>query len=408
MTNIELFTAALGLQSPWQIVKVDFTEVSENTPELHLWIDFQKGHRFTIDGTSSTAYDTKDRTWRHLNFFQHKCFIHCPVPRVKTGDGSIHVVSVPWARKGSGFTLLFEAFALELIRSEMPVSRIGELLGENPNRIWTIFRYHVGIAYQAADHSSIEVLGLDETSVRKGHQYITLGVDMQERSVVRVVTGKGAASVLQIADYLKTKGSPPEKVRHVCMDMSPAFISGVGEGFPEAAITFDRYHVKALLNQAMNEVRKAEGKEHARLKGHKYTFLRNNSTLSERKRKERDELITLFPTLGEAYRLKVLFDDFWDFEDPTEAEDFLKDWCKQAKEAKINPYLKIVNTLKAHWSGIVNYIKSKINNGILEGINSKIQLAKRRARGYSNLQNLSMMIYLIAGNLIFNHPHKTA
>ena len=408
MTNIELFTAALGLQSPWQIVKVDFAEVSANTPELHLWIDFQKGHKFSIGGTTSTAYDTVDRTWRHLNFFQHKCFIHCPVPRLKIGDGSIQMVSVPWARKGSGFTLLFEAFALELIRSEMPVSRIGELLGENPNRIWTIFRHHVGAAYQAADHSGIEALGLDETSVRKGHNYITLGVDMQERSVVRVVPGKGASSVLQIADYLKTKGSPAEKVRHVCMDMSPAFISGVGEGFPEAAITFDRYHVKVLLNQAMDEVRKAERKEHAMLKDHKYTFLRNESTLSERKRRERDELITLFPTLGEAYRLKVLFDDFWDFENSIDAEAFLKDWCKQAEKAKINPYLKFVNTLKAHWSGIVNYIKSKINNGILEGINSKIQLAKRRARGYSNLQNLSMMIYLIAGNLIFNHPHKTA
>jgi len=115
-------------------------------------------------------------------------------------------------------------------------------------------------------------------------------------------------------------------------------------------------------------------------------------------------LIELLPVLGEAYRLKILFDDFWEMKDIAEAQAFLTFWCDLAEDAKIHPFIKFVNTLKSHWTGIVNYIESNLSNGILEGINSKIQLAKRRARGYRNTDNFINMIYLIAGKLKFNYP----
>ncbi len=119
------------------------------------------------------------------------------------------------------------------------------------------------------------------------------------------------------------------------------------------------------------------------------------------------ELIEDYPTLGEAYRLKELFDDFWDFKDPEEANAFLAYWCDLTQEAKIRPFIKFANTIKAHWTGVLNYINTNISNGVLEGINNKIQLAKRRARGYRNIDNFIAMIYFIAGKLEFDYPHRS-
>jgi len=118
-------------------------------------------------------------------------------------------------------------------------------------------------------------------------------------------------------------------------------------------------------------------------------------------------LIETYPTLGEAYRLKELFGDFWEFNDKEQGMAFLAYWCDLVEDSGIPAFKKFANTLNAHWTGIVNHIESKISNGILEGINSKIQLAKRRARGYRNIENLINMIYFIAGKLQFDYPHKT-
>lgn len=407
MNSQEIFNIALGLQAPWEVTKIYF-QAAGKARTLHIDIGFVRGSRFPdAKGVFCPVHDTQERSWRHLNFFEHECYLHCRVPRIKTGEGKVVQVAVPWAREGSGFTLLFEAFAMSLIEAEMPVNKVGQTLAEYPNRIWTIFNYWIGIAYGQADHSTVTKLGIDETSARKGHDYVTVGVDIQERRVIHASKGKDADTVKNIREHLESKGCLAEQIEQVCMDLSPAFISGVTTQFKNAAITFDRFHIKQHLNNAMDEVRKRERKEHDLLKHHKYTFLKNHAHLTEKQKQQRDELIELFPTLGEAYRFKELFNDFWDMDDPQDAEAFLCYWCDLVEESDIKPFHKFVNLLKAHWSGIINFIHSRISNGILEGINSKIQLAKRRARGYRNTDNFINMIYFIAGKLQFNYPHQT-
>ena len=139
INSVQLFEMALGVQSPWKIESVDFIGGSAGQ-ELHIRIDFKKGAKFPDEnGNLCDVHDTKEKTWRHLNFFQHECYLHCRVPRIKTKDDKVLLIGVPWARSGSGFTLLFEAFVMALIEKEMPINKIGELLNENPNRLWTIF-----------------------------------------------------------------------------------------------------------------------------------------------------------------------------------------------------------------------------------------------------------------------------
>jgi transposase len=404
INSVQLFEMALGVQSPWKIESVDFIDGSSGQ-ELHIRIDFKKGSKFLDEnGKPCDTHDTKEKTWRHLNFFQHECYLHCRVPRIKTADGKVLLVDVPWARPGSGFTLLFEAFVMALIEKEMSVNKIGKLLRVNPNRVWTIFNYWIERAYIADEPEVPKKLGLDETSKRKGHDYITLGVNLEERRVLHVAEGKGKEAVKSIKEYLESKGVDVEKVRHASMDMSPSYISGIRDYFPNAEIHFDRFHVVKLLNKAMDKVRQMERKEHEELKGHKYTFLKKHSNLSDKRKGELKELIKLFPTLGEAYRLKELFNDLWEMETEEEATEFLVSWCDEVEEKNIHPFKQFIKTIKAHWSGIVNFCETEINNGILEGINNKIQLAKRRARGYRCTKNFINMIYFLCGKLKFDYP----
>jgi len=161
LNSFQIFELALGIKSPWKISSVDFLD-GPPEKQLHIKIDFKKGSKFPGEsGELCDIHDTKEKTWRHLNFFQHECYLHCRVPRIKTKDGKVQMIEVPWARAGSGFTLLFEAFAMMLIEKEMPVSKAGELLNVNPHRIWTIFNYCIEKAYATDKPVAPKKLGLE-------------------------------------------------------------------------------------------------------------------------------------------------------------------------------------------------------------------------------------------------------
>jgi len=396
----QIFALALGLKEPWKIDKIVFDNTNSR---LDIYLKFTRGYKFkTLDGLKYTSHDTVPRKWEHLNFFQHKCYLHAKVPRVKQSNGKIETQAVPWARKGSGFTLLFEAFAMLLIENEMPVNKVAKVVKVYPNRIWRVFNYWISIAHKKDVIEDLTQVGFDETSTRKGHNYITTMVDLKQRRVLFATEGKGADCIGKSIQYLDDKLVAVDQIKQVCIDMSPAFISGCNHYLPEAAITFDKFHVVKEVNKAMDELRKIERIGNDMLKKHKYTFLKNK--LSPKIKQERDLLLEYYPKLGEGYRLKLLFNDFWDIKDKEEAESYLAFWCDLADDSGIFPFQRVVKTIKAHWSGIINYIQSRINNGILEGLNSKIQLAKKRARGYRNTTNFINMVYFTCGKLKFDYP----
>jgi len=406
MNSEELFSIALNIQLPWYIKEVKLVkEEFKQYRRLEIYIDFTKGSTFELsDGKQYKAYDTELKTWQHLNFFEHDCYIIARVPRVSGDDNKPKLVDVPWARKGSGFTLLFEAFTMLLIEQEMPINKVADTIRITSPRIWRVFNYWVKRAINKDKVDNVRKIGIDETSSRKGHNYVTVGIDIEARRVIYVGEGKDAASVGEMKQALVEKGLIPEQITDACIDMSPAFISGIIDHFSDTKITFDRFHVKKLLNEAMDDVRKKERKGNEMLKGHKYTFLKNFSNLSNDKQQELEFLMMMYPKLGEAYRLKVMFDDFYEIKDIEEAKGYLAFWCDFVEQAKIFPFNEFVKTVKKHWNGIVNYIESRITAGVIEGINNKIQLAKRRARGYRNIDNFINMIYFIAGKLKFDYP----
>ena len=334
MNSLEIFQLALSLPEPWQVQTIEFDKQSSTGKSiLNITIDFTKGYQFE----GGKTHDTRHRSWRHLNFFEHECYIKCNVPRVKNLEGKVNFVQVPWARKNSGFTLLFEALSMALIENEMPINKAAALINEYPQRIWNIFNYWISIAFHSDDQSKVTRIGIDETSIKKGHNYITVLADIDTRRVLFATPGKDQSTIVRIKEHLSDKGVESAQITDACIDMSTSFIAGLQENFPNTAVTFDKFHVVKLLNEAMDKVRKNEYREHQILKGHKYTFLKSTKNLSANQKRDREMLIELLPNIGKAYRLKTLFSDFWEFEDTDEAASFLAYWCDLVEEEGIVP-----------------------------------------------------------------------
>src|SRR5712691_6371232 len=246
--QLDLFTRALGLAAPWQVVGVDF---DESERRLELRIDFPPGARFPCpeSGEPSPVHDTAERTWRHLDFFQHQAYLVARVPRVRCPDGAVRTVEVPWARPGSGFTLLFEALVMTLA-AEMPVRAMAKLVAEHDTRLWRVIHHYVDAAWAAEDWSGLTRIGLDETSFRRGQDYVSVFADLDRRRVVYAIEGRDAPVVAGFAAELHAHGGDPEQVAEVLKDMSAAYREGVAEHLPEAEITFDRFHLAKLMNEA--------------------------------------------------------------------------------------------------------------------------------------------------------------
>ncbi len=187
--------------------------------------------------------------------------------------------------------------------------------------------------------------------------------------------------------------------------MSPAFISGVEANFPNAHLTFDKFHVLKILNEAVDEVRRNEQKNHPELARTRYIWLKNPENLKGSQMETLDQLNLKKLNLktSRAYQIRLNFQELYD--QPTEtAEAFLNKWYFWATHSRLEPIKQAAYTIKRHWKGILRWFQSRINNGILEGLNSLIQAAKAKARGYRTNRNLITMIYLIGGKLNFHLP----
>jgi transposase len=286
----------------------------------------------------------------------------------------------------------------------MPASKVADCVKATAPRVWRVFDYWIERAKTRDDLSGVCRIGIDGTSSKKGHSYVTVLADMEQRRVIDVQPGKDAQAVTGFVERLELKGGDRKRIEQVCIDMSPACISGTLDMFQNSRITFDKFHIVQHLNNAMDEVRKRERTGNEPIKNHKYTFLRLNKNLPEKKRNELEYITMLYPHPGKACRLKEMFMDVFHIKDPDEAKGYLQFRCDMVMESTIQPFKKFVNLIGAHWFGITNYFESKLTGGILEGINSKIQLAKKRARGFRNINNYMNMIMFTCGKLKFDYP----
>jgi transposase len=410
MRDTSLLQLGLGLAPPWTVSRADFDTEAHR---LDIQIDFAPGSRFacpTCGAADCPAYDTARKTWRHLNFFQHQAYLTARVPRIRCDKCGIKTVTVPWSRPDSGFTLLFEALVMTMV-SAMPVAAVARIVGEHDTRLWRVIHHYVDQARARMDAAEVTDVAIDETAARRGHDYITLFVDIDQARVLFATEGKDADTVAAFADDLAAHGGDPEAIEEVCIDMSPAFIKGATENLPNAAITFDKFHAVKIVNDAVDQVRRAEQKQQSVLRGTRYIWLRNPASLSARQKATLESLPTRHLKTARAYQIRLAFQDLYEQPSAEAAASFLKKWYFWASEhasegthSRLEPIINAAHTVKRHWDGILRWFDSRIANGLIEGINSLVQAAKSKARGYRSVRNLKAIVYLLAGKLDLRLP----
>ena len=403
MRDTDLMQLALGLIPPWMVKACAFDAEARR---LDIEIDFARGGRFPCPQCGTVdcpVHDTSMQTWRHLDFFQHQAFLHSRTPRITCPDCGVKQIAVPWARTGSGFTLLFEALAMTLMTA-MPVAAAARLVGEHDTRMWRILHHWVEQARERADYADVKRVAIDETAAKRGHDYVSLFVDIDQRRVVFVTEGRGADTVREFADDLEAHNGDASHVKQVCIDMSAAFIKGVTDNLTEAEITFDKFHAVKLVNDAVDKVRRAESKGRPELKRSRYLWLRNEPSLSAEARADLAALTRLHLKTARAYQIRLAFQEIyrqpnWDW-----GALFLDRWYSWAIRSRLEPIKEAARTVMRHRDGILAWFDSQIANGLIEGINSLIQAAKAKARGYRSTRTLKAITYLIAGKLDLKLP----
>lgn len=394
-----LFKVALGIEDPWYIEDLSFDVENKR---LDIRLSFKRGSHFEVDNVLCSVHDTVEKAWRHLNFFEHECHLHACVPRVRTPDGRTIMVMPPWSGKLAGFTLLFEALIVQLCK-HMPVHQVALMTGISDYRIWNMLDVYVAAARFGEDWSAVSAIGMDETSVAKGHDYITLFVDMNERRTLHVAEGKCHETVDDFATQLEEQQGNPEQVTQVSCDMSPAFIKGVREFLPKAAITFDKFHIVKIINEGVDAVRREEAKSNPLLRNSRFVFLKNDANLTVKQRKKKEELQISKLNLHsmEALRMRENFQAIYHAKTTLSFVKLLGDWIKWVEKCGLKPMEKVANTIARHIDGILQWKISQLNNGILEGLNSVVQAAKRKARGYKK-KHFATIAHLITGKLNLN------
>ncbi len=404
MDGTQILTLGLGLEAPW-ILKDQHLDTSVSPHRLDLYVEAERGSLYPCPecGKACPAHDFADKTWRHLNFFQHHCYLHARVPRTKCPEHGVKRIEVPWARPGSDFTLLFEQAAMSLIK-EMPVLAVSRQLEISDKRLWRIVHHYVGRMLGELDLSNVATVGVDETASRRGHRYVTVFLDMQRKQepVLFAVPGHGKAAIKAFSAFLEEHGGDPDNVIEVVCDMSQAFLSGVAEHLPRAEVTVDWFHIVQTFTKALDEVRKKERREQGHPKALRWAVLKSleNENLTPKQLAALQELVADQSATADAWVIKEKLRWIQKAPTPRAARWRITNYLKIMKAAVsekplLKPMGKALATLERHADAVIRRWISGLTNARLEGMNGLFQAARSRARGYRNEANFIAMIYLI-------------
>jgi transposase len=402
-TTAEHYRLLLGLDDSWDVVRVDLS-LEEKRVEIFLeYVADGGGVCAECGGGAPLADHAAERKWRHLDTMQFETILIARTPRTRCPKCGTKTMTVPWAEKHSRFTIIFEAFAIEVIKACGNVKAAAKLLGLHWDSAHRIMERAVERGIQRRDTDSIENVGIDEKSFRRGHDYISLMTDIDESRVLEVSEGRDEAA----ANRLWTSLSPEKKgkIKAVAVDMWQAYLTSIRLNAPEAAIVHDRFHVSKYLNEAVDKVRRQEHKklkkekDESPLTGSKQLWLYNPENLSESQSLRFSELKNLELKTSRAWAIKEHFRWFWSYTYAKNAEKYFRKWYGWATHSRLKPVISVAKTLNRHLDNLLTYFRHPITNATSEGFNSRIQSIKSNARGFRSFDNYRTRIFFYCGKL---------
>lgn len=350
------------------------------------------------------------RRWRHLPWGRCAVQLLYEPWRVNCPRCGILVEKAPWAAHRSRFTYEFEEMAAYLAQVT-DRTQVVAMMGIAWQTVGSIVERVVARCLDSQRLSDLRRIGIDEFSYRKHHHYLTFVVDHDRRRVVWAGEGRSSTTLAPFFELLGPEGR--EKIETVTIDLSAAYIKAVREGLPQSEIVFDRFHVQRLASDALDEVRRSlvrslpSGKEAAAIKDTRFVLLKNPQNLTRSQRSKLAEVQRTNQPLYRAYLLKETLSQALDYRQPWRAERSLNAWLAWASRSKLKPFVKVARTIRKHLPGILAYIRTRLTNGLVEGLNAKVRMITRRAFGFHSHQALTSMVFLCCGGIDLNPPLPT-
>lgn len=404
MKDTDFYQQILGLEEPWEVESVAL-DIGGRSVEVR--IGYPKGTLWASEaGERLPCHDHVERKWRHLDTCGFETLLSCRVPRVRTAEGKVETVPVPWAGRRSRFTLLFERFVVEVLLACRSVSAASQLLDLSWDQLQGIMDRAVERGLERRSLEDLCYVGMDEKSFGKGQSYVSLMTDLVESRVLEVMPGNDRESADALWETLPEEAKAG--IEAVCIDMSGHFGASVRAQAPGAEIVHDRFHISAHLNDAVSKVHREENKRlqkagDERLKGTQRLFGFDPDDLEGEQALRFGELKNSDLKTARAWAIKELFRRFWNYRSEGHARRFFRKWFGWASRCRLKAIVKVARMIKAHFENIVSYLRHPISNGVTEGLNSKIQAIKANARGFRSFPNYRTRILFFCGRLDL-HP----
>jgi len=269
------------------------------------------------------------------------------------------------------------------------------------HRVMSICNKYVDEAVAQSDYSQVSSVAVDETSRARGHKYVTLVADAERRSVIFVTEGKGSDTITAFAKDLTAHNGNPSAIESVSIDMSPAFIKGIGDELPNARITFDKFHVIAHASAAIDKTRRVEQKTDPALKGMRWKLLKDYHKLNHADQTEVDGLLGQLNVkrTARAWSYREQLREILDRKQINVVSNMLSQWCTNVMRSKVESMKDVARMIRSHFDGIIAWTQTRQTNGFMEALNGLFQAAKRSARGYGRFSTIRTVIFLRAGKL---------
>jgi transposase len=401
MSLKEHYRLLLGLDSKWEVLNVEL-DLKASRVEIELQHGGGRVECPECGGTCSIADHAPARQWRHLDTMQFETILRAKVPRSRCKACGVKTTAVPWAGKHSRFTLMFEAFAIEILKIAANIEGARKLLRLSWDGAQQIMDRAVSRGLEKRDLEEVERVGLDEKSFLRSQSYVTALNDLDGGRVIEVVEGRTTKDACELLESLPSEVAG--KIEAAAIDMWPAFIKAVGAKLPDADIVFDRFHISKHLNEAVDKVRKSEHKtllaeDRDDLSGSKYSLLKSDENLTESQRSVLETLCGKNFKTSRAWAIKESFNEYWMSRNAAFAEGVFRDWYSWAIRSRLEPIKKVARMIKKHLYGLETYFEHWITNAVSEGLNSRIQSLKSAARGFRSFANYRIRILFFCGRL---------
>ena len=336
--------------------------------------------------------ETRTRKIRDDNIAKEKCFIVINAYRILCRGCYRGMEKLDFILPGERFTERFAKYIYELCE-KMTLKDVAKMALIDWRTAKRIDKKKLRERFRNLKGIAPKRIGVDEIAHEKGHKYLTIVRDL-DAGVIWVGEKRKKDTLDQFFEELGKRKS--NKITVAVIDMWDPYIASIKEN-TNAEIVFDKFHIAKKINEAVDSIRKrefakADKEERINMKHKRFLILYRNKNLNKEQEKDLNELMEINKTLYEAYILKEQALNIFDRRQRNVALRKLENWKKNVHESNIEEFEKLLKTLEHYWYGIENYFTHRVTNGASEGYNNKINIIKRRAYGFKDIEYFKLKI----------------